>query len=202
MSLQVNAVMTLDQAKTSLNLDPNDDQYDDLLEGWVNFISDRIEKMIDNKAALQTVTEYLDGTNCDTLIPTFYPISALSGTNEAERLASLQYRNLDGTWSNLMTSENKIHIYSYYIRIDDVVFPGGACNIKIVYKAGFSPMHGTIALVAREMLQMLWNESRHGSNWLGKSSVSDSGRGGSSGDSLLDMNPRWNTTLEHMRRIV
>jgi len=158
-------------------------------------VSGKMEEDLKNKVKAQSVTAYLSGDGTDTLYVPFYPVIALYGSTDAEKLASLQSRDdPDDAWADL--SSDLDHIYIDSVKTDRIklldgeAFPSGDSNIKVVYYAGYSDPPADIQLVVMEKVQLMWMESGRGGNLLGTQSIG-SEAGGVSRTFNSNLDKRW-----------
>jgi hypothetical protein len=197
------AITTIEKVKDYMGI--TDTDKDLLFTDWLEYVSGAIEDHINQPVVSREVTEYLDGNGSDTIWLNRGRIISLKGTNEAERLASLQY-DVDGTWTDLLTDEDDLFIDgnpNWFIQLLDSTFPYGTKNIKITYNCGFSTVPPSITKVCLEMMQVMYDESRAGLNpRLGMSSKSNAAAGSSVGDNFIDMTPRWKSALARYRRVM
>lgn len=132
----------------------------------ISYVSDSIEAYCNKGIKTQTYTGYYDGNNCSILYTDNYPIQSIS---------SIQYRitPLD-TYQNLLPDISQFTFnYKTYIQLYTYLFPYGNKSIKIIYDAGFDVIPGDIKLVALEMIQMIYDNSKHGNNLLGYKTIND-----------------------------
>jgi hypothetical protein len=203
MSLNANAIVTLAEAKTQLNV--VDSGMDATLETWINESSNVVEEYTERKIVSQAVTEYHDGDGSHYLYPEYYPIVQLSSAStpsDSDKLGALQYRTSpDSSWTNIETDVDHIFVdlIRPYIELYDTIFPVGKRNIKLVYKAGYATVPSEIKKVVLEMVQMVYNEHKGGGDSLGKSNSTNSQAGGNFNTSWIDMDSRWKKVLDRYR---
>lgn len=206
MALNANAIITVAESKTQLKITGS--TLDTTLESWINEASDWVENYINNKVVEQSISsEYHDGDDGDRLYTRYFPITQLStetSPTNAQKLASLQYRNdPDSSWVDIETNINHISVNKEdsFIGLYDEVVPYGWQNIKISYKAGYNstdiPLE--IKTVCAEIVQMRYNESKQGNDQLGRGNSSLNQGGGSVSVSYKDMFPKWKDILSRYR---
>ena len=211
MSLNTNAIITLSEAKLQLGLvDMSDDIKDPKLESMINEVSSYVELYCKKKFVSQSVSGELhdgDGTKC--LYPRYFPLQQLStetSPTDAQELASVQYRDdPDSSWTDIEDDIDHVFVdtgddaHRSFIQLYDETFPRGQRNIKISYKAGYSTIPQDIKTVVLEMVQMRFNETKWGNDWLGRGSVNDSAGGRSESTNLLNLDRRWKMILDRYR---
>jgi hypothetical protein len=209
MAVSAYAIPTLLEVKGFLKIGSSDTTLDTTLEGWIDKTSLSIEKFLENKVAVQSITgEILDGDGTSRLYTKYFPVTQLStesAPTDAQKLASLQYRNdPDSSWTDIMDDIDHVFldVDRDYIELYDATFPVGQRNIKVSYKAGYSVIPGDIWMVAVEMAAWWYRQSREGDWALGKSSSGDSGAGGSISTSYREMQAEWERRLKPYRRDV
>lgn len=211
MSLNINAIVTLDEAKTQIGLETNaDDPKLDYLETCINEISSYVENYCKRKFVSQDIsTELHDGDGSQYLYPRYFPVQQLSvadSPTDSQKLASLQYRDSpDGTWTDIETDIDHIFLdtgdnaWRSCIELYDTWFPVGRRNIQITYKAGYSTVPGDIKQTVLEMIQMRYNEAGRGNAWLGQGNINNSQQGSSYSTTLLKLDDRWKSILDRYR---
>lgn len=200
-------IITVAQAKSQLGITNTD--LDTVLGNWISWASDGIEKYLDNKVAVQSISnEIHDGDGTRILYPRYFPIVQLStetSPTTAQKLAALQRRNdVDSSWQDIETNINHVFVDSAlpYIELNDEIFWFGKRNIQISYKAGYSTIPGDIVKVCLEMVQMQYNEAKMGKDWLGKTSVNNNEQSGTNRNNSFSqkMEERWAKVLDRYRR--
>ena len=203
-------IITLNQARAYLGVKDGFTDNDTQFEEYITWASMGIEEYCQRKFASQEITEYLDGDGGQFLMVTFPPIASLYGADEAARLASLQYREADGTgtWVTLVDDEDYIHIdasRSWGISLlGSEYFPAGTRNIKVVYNAGWAleDIPRDVKKVCLEMVQAMWDESKKsGVGRLGMGSQGQSAALSNTTTSFVDMQPRWARVLDRYRLV-
>lgn len=209
MAVSAYAIPSLAEVKAFLKIATANTDLDTTLEGWIDKTSLSIEKYLGNKVTVQSITsEYHDGNGTVRLYPKYFPVTQLSTEttpSDAQKLAALQYRNNpDASFADLM--DDLDHIFMDvdwdYIELYDATFPVGMRNIKLSYKAGYSPIPGDIWQVAVEMVAWWYRQSREGDWALGKQSSSDSGAGTALSTSYREMQAEWERRLKPYRKDV
>lgn len=202
MALSARSIITLNQAKFYLGITTSETTHDSTLEEWIDICSDSVERYVDNKINLIEVEEILDGTGKSVIYPHYFPIYAIYGGDDAEKLSNIQYRTeATGAWTNLLTDMDYVRIDPYDAHrielLDGEEFTAGTKNIRIKYYAGYNDVPSDVKKVVMEMVAVMWNESNHGSNLIGRSS-STIGQGNQV--STVEMTPRWERVLGKYRR--
>lgn len=196
-----NDIVTLSELKSYLR--KTDTAQDNFLQDWITIVSGQIERYCGRKFRVQTVTETLDGDGSNTLYTTYFPVTALAGDTDSEKLSNLQYRNTpDDAWTNIETNINHIFIDSKtpYIELYDTYFPEGRLNIRVSYKPGYSTIPEDVKRVACEMVAMVWKESNAGGYFrLGESSTTESVAGTNFTRNFIDLDKRWKAILDSYR---
>jgi hypothetical protein len=98
---------------------------------------------------------------------------------------------------NIATDEDQIYLdpkSAWSIELlDGLTFLVGMRNIRVSYNAGLDDRAiQDIKIVALEMIQVMWDESKQGGDMLAKVNRNIGEGGGTSSYSLKDINPRWN----------
>jgi hypothetical protein len=181
---------------------------DAFLAEWIDLASGRVEDYICNKVQPVEVEEILDGDDPGGLTVTFWPVQALAGEEDADKLANLQYRNSPvDSWVNVLTDTR-------YLRIDprkpwelQVLggfggFPKGTANIRVKYIAGYDPLPADLQQIVIEMVAKAYQQSKHGEGSLGVASKSVGSAGVSPSTSFLDLEPKWKSVLDRYRSLV
>jgi len=210
MALQANAIVTLAEAKQQLNITTSNTNEDDLLTSWINETSDEVEHYCNRLFVSQSVTsEIHDGDGTSVIYPRYFPLQQLSvatAPTSADILAAVQYRTSpDDTWTDIETDTDHIFYDTgdtakrCYIELYDEYFDAGRRNIKLVYKAGYATVPSDVKKVVLEKIQVRWNESKHGNDWLGQSNINESQVSGSLSLSIQRLDERWNAILDRYR---
>lgn len=146
-SLNANALTTLEAAKDYLDILPGDTDQDDRVKRMINAASQRIEKITNRKLKLQTVTEYQDGRANSKLVLRQWPAQKPSVVN------------LDPSW--VYDSENDLPTTDYDVEQDQFLvrksgyFPKGVRNVKIIYQAGYTEVPSDLEEACLMMVQWL-----------------------------------------------
>ena len=197
-----NVIETLANVKVHLGIGSSDTAKDAVLQKWINECSGWIESFCNCKFAVQDIVgELLDGDGTQLI----YPRWNIYGFYSADWSDDFKYKNdpTDAAWAKIETvKENilfnprdpqKFRLYA--------CLPVGWNNVRISYKAGMSPIPSDVIMVLVDMVQMRWNESKQGNDWLGKSADALSG-GSSANKTYKDMKPEWYQVLAKYRRMV
>ena len=127
MALNSNALVTVANAKTHLDIPISDVSQDAKIEMLINMASERIEQYLDRKLIYQQHTERMDGRSADRVILKNYP---------AEKPTQLYD---DPAWDFLTAIDST----AYDIESAGIVvlrsgkFQRANLNIKVVYNAGY-----------------------------------------------------------------
>lgn len=176
-----------------------------LFARWLKNISQSIEADIDQPVYTKAAEDILNGSGDSIQYLRTGRLISLVGTTPTLRLASLQQRGSTlASWENIVTDEALIFLNpnsAWRIELLDFIpFVYGFKNTRVAYYAGFDPVPDDLKTLCLEMIQMRFDESKKGSDLLGKISR-NVGEGGTSQNlSLKDMNPRWNETIEAYMR--
>ncbi|HEY4611420.1 MAG TPA: hypothetical protein VII11_00375 [Bacteroidota bacterium] len=199
-----NDIVTLPELKAYLR--KTDAAQDNFLQDWVTMVSGQIERYCDRKFRVQAVTEIHDGDGTSRLHTHYFPVAALAGDTDAEKLSNLQYRNTpDDEWENLGSDIDHVFIDERkpFIELYGSFFPAGVRNIRIAYTAGFGIIPEDVKRVACEMCAMVWKESNAGGFFqLGEASHSTSAAGTTFTKTLVDLDERWTRVLDRYRKVV
>jgi len=202
MALTDRSIVTLNQLKDFLGINPANTSKDDMLEDWIDWVSGKLEAEIENVVKVVEKTVYVDGDGTELLFPPFYPINALDSDDGT---SALQYRTaFPDTWSDLVSDTDYIHISTEdqdrLELLGGKYFPWGNKNIKLHYWPGFSEVPGDIMIAVLEALQLMWNNSKQGADRLGKSSMSMSTQAGSTAEAYFDVTPRWRDVVRRYKK--
>ena len=210
MALNANAIVTLAEAKEQLKITTSNTNEDTMLEAYINETSSAIEAYTKRKIVSQSISgELHDGDGSNFLYPRYFPIQQLStesSPTDAQKLAALQYRDTpDDTWTDIEDDIDHVFVETGndalrpYIELYEELFPIGRRNVKISYKAGYTTVPGDIKLVCLEMIQMRWNESKRGNDWLGQGNINQSQSGNNYSTTLINLDKRWKSVLDRYR---
>jgi len=164
-SLNTNALTTLEAAKDYLDIPPGDTEQDDRVKRMINSASQRFEKITNRKLKLQSITEYQDGRANNKLVLRQWP---------AQKPTVVC---LDPSW--VYDSSNDIPTTEYNVEQDQVLvrrtgyFPKGVRNIKIVYQAGYTDVPSDLEEACLMMVQ--WLDSMRTDRRVGTKSKSKNG---------------------------
>lgn len=195
--LQSNAVISLADVKTFLHMKDSASDIDDVIKGWINEESDRIEgpSGIDNKVMAQVISEEIsDGTGRSKLQPEFYPVMRLSAEDEPtdeQILASVQCLSDDDVWTDIEDDASKIVIRRprqnqltqqtiHAVELLSKSFPLGTQNVKITYVAGWETAPADLKRVVLERVALWLKQSGWGDSRFGVQSKTDTNPSGSS----------------------
>lgn len=179
---------------------------DTILRDWIGVVSSRIEKELNQPVVSQVVEEIADGMGGSILFLNKGRIISLvdpGGTGSI--LDSLQSRSgATEAWVNIADDTDKVFLNpesSWLIELlDGLTFPSGQKNIRIAYNAGFSPVPGDIANMAKEMIQEMWDASKQGGDMLDKTVKSMGAGGMSTSETMKDLSSRWQTVIDRYKR--
>lgn len=135
MSLNSNALCTVAQCKTYLDIQTTDSSQDSKLEQLINVSSSMIENYLDRKLIWQQYVELQDGRVSDRLLLKEWP---------AEKPSEIRS---DTLWSfndtTILPSENYEIDQQCTVVLKGYYFPRGNQNIRVTYYAGYaSPVSG------------------------------------------------------------
>jgi hypothetical protein len=174
---------------------------DSMLSEWLDIVSDEIERFCQSKFKPQAIeNEIQSGDGTAFLFPEYIPILGLA----TGATSDLQVRDAaNGTWRDLVASLEQVLTDKNmpFIEFADGVFPRGTRNIKVSYRCGYELIPGDIRRTAMEMMQMMWNESKQGADWLGKRSKTQPETGSARSLEFMTMKPEWERTLDRYRKV-
>ena len=210
MSLNANAIVTLAEAKEQLKVENADTALDDTLTAYINEISSAVELYTKRKIVSQSIaSEIHDGDGSSILYPRYFPIQQLSvesSPTDAQKLASVQYRNSpDSDWTDIVSDIDHIFLDTGddalrpFIELYQNFFYYGIRNIRIKYKAGYTTVPSDIKVLVLEMIQMRWNEAKRGNDWLGQGNMNQSESGNNYSTTLIELDKRWKRVLDRYR---
>lgn len=178
---------------------------DTLLTDWIKKVSKEIESELNQAIVKVAFEEIHNGMGSSKLYMRNGRVISIFGTSESARLANVQYRNVvTEAWTNLLTDEDLIYINPqerWAIELlDGETFPLGTRNIRIKYNGGFATVPHDIVKMMLERMQVMWDESKQGSNLLGKVSRNIGEGGMSQNLSLKDMKGHWEDVIARYKR--
>lgn len=164
-SLNANALTTLEAAKDYMDVAPADLTQDDRIKRMINAASQRFEKITNRKLKIQTVTEYQDGRANSKLVLREWPAAKPSVVC------------LDPSWvydasNNLPTTDYDVELNQFLVRKTGY-FPKGVRNIKIIYQAGYTDVPSDLEEACLMMVQ--WLDSMRTDRRVGTKSKSKNG---------------------------
>lgn len=122
MALEANALCTVAQVKSYMNIPESDTSYDSLFELLINSASDEIETYVGTNIINVEHTDKYDGSGGHVLIPDHFPIVSVT---------TFQVDNED-----VGTEDDDYYIYDSYIYSEEVLTEGHK-NVYLVYTAGW-----------------------------------------------------------------
>lgn len=207
MAVSAYAIVTLAELKDFIGIASTDTTLDSSLEKYIDTTSLEIEKELGRKVVVQSVTnEILNGNGSDIIYPKYGPIYQLSTATtptDQNKLDAVQYRlTVDGSWTDIEDDVDHILVDADwdYIKLYEQTFPSGDLNIRLNYKAGYSPVPGELWRVALEMAAYLYYNSAKGGARFGIQSKSDSGGNSTFSTTYRDMRKEWNIVLDRYRK--
>lgn len=176
-SLNPNALTTLEAAKDYLDIPVLDTEQDDRVKRMINSASQRFEKITNRKLKLQTITEYQDGRANSKLVLREWPAQKPSVVN------------VDSNWvydsiNNLATTDYDVELNQFLVRKSGY-FQKGVRNIKIVYQAGYTDVPSDLEEACLMMIQ--WLDSMRTDRRVGTKSKSKNGENISFTDDIPPM---------------
>jgi hypothetical protein len=192
-------------AKEQLGIASIDTGKDLMLQRWLTWTSEYIEKECNRKFQLQTITgEILDGNDMQEIFPRWNPVNAF--VTLADITQDVMYRtDPTATWTPIETDVTKIILNPntpWKIILWEQYFPLGVQNVKLNYVAGYSSVPAKIQTTCIDALQVMWHRSRQGDNWMMKSSFSSSAGGANFNTVLKDMSKESHDALNQYRRLI
>jgi len=204
-----NAIVSLADVKDFLAIPTATTDDDDFLQTWINYHSRAIEGFegFNNKVKVQDVAnEIVNGNGRSKLCTFYYPIYAIgvaASTTNAQKLASIQYRDdVDSDWTDIeddldhilintpeLTTVSKQNTYNF--ELSEGFFPEGTANIRLNYQAGWSTIPADFVIMCLEKTVKTYRDSgKKGGGWFGIQSTSVSEGGGSRSKQYLDFTER------------
>jgi hypothetical protein len=159
-------IVTLDEAKTQLNIDSNVTTFDVQLNDYIAAASQMIVNRIGPVAGSPTVSEWHDGGSTDILLYDEGPIQSV--TSVTESMGSVVY-----TLSQVTLDSGSVTTpFGYTVDLDlgllvrraagvAVPFAAGEANIHVTFVAGYATTPPDITLKTLLLLQRMW-ETRRG----------------------------------------
>lgn len=196
-----NALVSLAEVKAYLG--ETGTTRDNMLQGWINDVSDNIEGDTNRIFKSKIVSdEIYDGTGTNRLYLVNAPV--LGPKTSGDWSPDILTR-VDPSQAWTAIEDTKAFIYTrptepYYIELYRQLFPRGVQNVKVSYTCGYSVIPPEIKRIAKEMVAMLWNNSKNGRDSLGKSHVSVNMAGATDSQTFEDMQPKWDSVISQFRR--
>lgn len=179
MALNANALLTLNAAKSALEIPAADTDYDSDVESVVNALSDLFCRIADRDTFVSSaITEYIEGKDDDTIWLRNPPISETTSSVflwiDSDRLYP-DSTKLDRTDFAVYPETGKV------VLIDDIFYSYPRC-IKAVYYGGYSTLPADLVWSARLAAGFLWKVA----NRIGVSSVGQAQGGSTSYEEIED----------------
>lgn len=142
--------VTVDEVKDYLNLQAEDTGADELIETLIAQVEALVEAdKLQRTIGSSTFTDFIDGDGTDTILLKNYPVIEITEI----------FDDLDRDYdedSELDPDDMAVYDSGRVVYVDDVFSPGNR-NIKVVYRAGYSPVPENLKLaiikyVAAELL--------------------------------------------------
>lgn len=151
MALNSNAILTLDQAKTHLDIPLANTQYNDRVEQFINSVSDHIEYLTGRKLKQATYTHQFTGQGTPFLVLREYPVTSIAAIH------------VDAGWtfgvgSLVSASDYAILKEVGVIRKAPALWDDSAAYaIRVEYDAGFATLPFDIQQAALSMLEIVYD---------------------------------------------
>lgn len=148
MPLNPNALISLAEAKSHLNIPVADTSQDTRVEDFIDAASQHIETATQRIIYQKTHTHYFDGKNQSRILLREYPASKPTSVN------------VDYCWtfgpdteiaSTMFDQDNDIFV------IHKNVFPLGNRNVKITYVAGYSPIPDDLKQACKMLVELFYS---------------------------------------------
>lgn len=163
MSLNSNALLTLQEVKYHLKVPSGTVSDDATFEMFINAASDRVASFCDRIFLQGTYTELHSGRRQNYLLPNQYPITAIS---EIRIDNSREWTNAN----NLVAAANYV-IADFQSTIQyDGSFPSGYNNIRVIYTAGYVTVPSDLKLACLWFVE--WYYRHRAREDMGKTSMS------------------------------
>jgi hypothetical protein len=210
----------LTEVRDFLNLASTETGDDNFLQSWINNFSGLMEGIsgINNKIRVQDVANEIgNGNGRSKYRPLYYPIYAIgvaASTTDAQKLASVQYRDdVDSAWTDIEDDIDHILINnpqidrvteqtSYNLELFEEIFPVGTQNIRISYQAGWYTVPQELKLVCLEKVVELYQMSYRKDSRFGMRTKSDSGAGANFNYTFTDFNDRHQKMMQPYKRVI
>lgn len=165
-----NWIVSLNEVKTQLKFNSNtlEPSVSSFLVNAISTVSDTIDNYCGHGIKVQDYVGYYDGNYSNKLYTDNFPIQSIS---------SLTYRltPIDSYTNNVVSDITQfVFNYNNYIELYNNFFYCGRKSIKIIYTAGYTNIPRDIRQVALEQIQMIYDTSKFGNNYLGKKSQNNS----------------------------
>lgn len=155
MSLNGNALCTLEELKSHIGIDLTDTSKDIDLTIYINGVCNAVEKMIGRNIMATDYTEKYKGTNSPELILKHYPVNSIADVNYV--LDGTIYRTLDDyeydidEESGILTNDRgwRLQGYSSYMS-DKIDYPRR--HIQVQYNAGYTEAPPDLKLVCLQYI--------------------------------------------------
>lgn len=150
--------VTLGDAKRNLNIDIDNTTDDYLLCQYITAARQEVERVLDRKLMTQTVTEYFDDWPSGR--------SLILPYGQLQSVTSLSYRDEDGNWQTVSTSDYVVETEDEPGRIvldDDASWPSETLYeskpIRVVYVCGYGSLAGSVPMPIRRNIMLMVNEA-------------------------------------------
>jgi uncharacterized phiE125 gp8 family phage protein len=149
MALNANALVTLNQGKTELDIPLANTSEDSRIEDFINAASDFIEAVTGRKFKADDYTEYFDGNDLAYLLLSEFPINTVTSVH------------IDDQWvfaaaSELVSTERRIMRDVLIARRCGIFHYKSTQSIKVVYNAGYATIPNHLQQACLELVKYLY----------------------------------------------
>jgi len=149
MALVANALVTVDEVKSYVNITTSIDNLEDTLEDLINRVTDWFHRTCGvEQFEAKNYTEYYNGTGTNELMVDQRPINSIS----------ILADDIDWQWtSDTYFDSDDYAILDDMIVLKDEIFTEGIRNIKITYNAGYSTIPDILKQACIDEVVNLYN---------------------------------------------
>lgn len=172
MSLQSNALITLDDLKGFLTIATLETKYDAELEDTINAVSDLFDCATQRNLKAGDRTEYRDGDDTSDLYLNDWPLN--EGTSSV--FVYIDFDHEYGSDTLIATADRRVYSLTGKVSLLSGIFPCFPQAAKVTYNAGYSTVPGDLRIAMKESCAFFRKRGKTGG--IGVSAIS-SGQGGS-----------------------
>jgi hypothetical protein len=159
MALLTNAIMTIADLKTYLDIPQGDGDYDAKLESVVNALTTMFTVYTGRDTIMTSaVVEYTEGKNDDTIWLRNPPITETTSSV----IVWVDEDRAYGDSSKIDRTNYVVYERTGKVVLDDDVFPATPYSVKVTYYGGWVTLPADLRWVAYEAAQWMWRKQKDG----------------------------------------